>query len=159
MVVFFFQAEDGIRDLTVTGVQTCALPISPAALAVARVASRSRGPRQGGRGGEAAGAGGAWRGRAHDGACKKVGGGWWKLVEVGGGLDVCGATSTILHHPAPTSYCPTTTPSNVTDRGTTNPSVSPVMSRSLQRLRTLTRIFVMRVPVPTCPASTSSRFG
>src|SRR5256886_10117881 len=25
--VFFFQAEDGIRDLTVTGVQTCALPI------------------------------------------------------------------------------------------------------------------------------------
>src|SRR3989440_4831148 len=26
-VVFFFQAEDGIRDLIVTGVQTCALPI------------------------------------------------------------------------------------------------------------------------------------
>src|SRR2546430_11055072 len=26
--LFFFQAEDGIRDLTVTGVQTCALPIS-----------------------------------------------------------------------------------------------------------------------------------
>src|SRR2546430_9167358 len=25
---FFFQAEDGIRDLTVNGVQTCALPIS-----------------------------------------------------------------------------------------------------------------------------------
>src|SRR5688572_15312812 len=25
---FLFQAEDGIRDLTVTGVQTCALPIS-----------------------------------------------------------------------------------------------------------------------------------
>src|SRR2546427_2392862 len=25
---FFFQEEDGIRDLTVTGVQTCALPIS-----------------------------------------------------------------------------------------------------------------------------------
>src|SRR5256886_12088017 len=25
---FFLQAEDGIRDLTVTGVQTCALPIS-----------------------------------------------------------------------------------------------------------------------------------
>src|SRR2546427_762770 len=24
---FFFQAEDGIRDLTLTGVQTCALPI------------------------------------------------------------------------------------------------------------------------------------
>src|SRR5256885_10602556 len=27
---FFFQAEDGIRDYKVTGVQTCALPISPA---------------------------------------------------------------------------------------------------------------------------------
>src|SRR5260370_24067008 len=27
-VVFFFQAEDGIRDSSVTGVQTCALPIS-----------------------------------------------------------------------------------------------------------------------------------
>src|SRR2546421_12665837 len=27
MCVFFFQAEDGIRDLIVTGVQTCALPI------------------------------------------------------------------------------------------------------------------------------------
>src|SRR5687768_17744177 len=26
-VVFFFQAEDGIRDVAVTGVQTCALPI------------------------------------------------------------------------------------------------------------------------------------
>src|SRR5256886_9637536 len=30
--VFFFQAEDGIRDLTVTGVQTCALPICTKAL-------------------------------------------------------------------------------------------------------------------------------
>src|SRR2546430_13620823 len=28
-IFFFFQAEDGIRDLTVTGVQTCALPICP----------------------------------------------------------------------------------------------------------------------------------
>src|SRR2546430_12345289 len=27
MCLFFFQAEAGIRDLTVTGVQTCALPI------------------------------------------------------------------------------------------------------------------------------------
>src|SRR3712207_9453234 len=27
-VIFFFQAEDGIRDIGVTGVQTCALPIS-----------------------------------------------------------------------------------------------------------------------------------
>src|SRR5256885_2404048 len=29
---FFFQAEDGIRDYKVTGVQTCALPISPQSL-------------------------------------------------------------------------------------------------------------------------------
>src|SRR3990167_6083515 len=31
MIIYniFFQAEDGIRDLTVTGVQTCALPICP----------------------------------------------------------------------------------------------------------------------------------
>src|SRR3989337_3090802 len=27
LLFFFFQAEDGIRDATVTGVQTCALPI------------------------------------------------------------------------------------------------------------------------------------
>src|SRR2546428_3817136 len=59
-VFFFFQAEDGIRDLIVTGVQTCALPISrgPAARLPARVAdtasaaraarSRSRLPRSDG---------------------------------------------------------------------------------------------------------------
>src|SRR2546427_4829316 len=35
--VFFFQAEDGIRDLTVTGVQTCALPISVDVLVQAAV--------------------------------------------------------------------------------------------------------------------------
>src|SRR3712207_8284123 len=29
---FFFQAEDGIRDIGVTGVQTCALPISARAV-------------------------------------------------------------------------------------------------------------------------------
>src|SRR6266446_7614934 len=34
---FFFQAEDGIRDYKVTGVQTCALPILPG---VARARSR-----------------------------------------------------------------------------------------------------------------------
>src|SRR5690606_39866498 len=31
--LFFFQAEDGIRDFHVTGVQTCALPILPTAIA------------------------------------------------------------------------------------------------------------------------------
>src|SRR5262249_57895993 len=44
---FFFQAEDGIRDWSVTGVQTCALPISggrlPAERAPATPAA-SRGP-------------------------------------------------------------------------------------------------------------------
>src|SRR3712207_7699413 len=32
MGLFFFQAEDGIRDIGVTGVQTCALPIFPLTL-------------------------------------------------------------------------------------------------------------------------------
>src|SRR5262249_17720799 len=36
-VFFFFQAEDGIRDWSVTGVQTCALPISEHALGWPRV--------------------------------------------------------------------------------------------------------------------------
>src|SRR5215204_4174253 len=38
VLFFFFQAEDGIRDHCVTGVQTCALPISH---------NRSRGPLEG----------------------------------------------------------------------------------------------------------------
>src|SRR2546426_7480627 len=37
---FFFQAEDGIRDYKVTGVQTCALPISAAARRRAAAAAR-----------------------------------------------------------------------------------------------------------------------
>src|SRR5207245_3967619 len=41
---FFFQAEDGIRDATVTGVQTCALPISPRDEAARRVRPSVRGP-------------------------------------------------------------------------------------------------------------------
>src|SRR5205823_11300185 len=39
---FFFQAEDGIRDKLVTGVQTCALPISAAASCPCRRARRRR---------------------------------------------------------------------------------------------------------------------
>src|SRR5947207_12996181 len=35
LLFFFFQAEDGIRDYCVTGVQTCALPISRALAAEA----------------------------------------------------------------------------------------------------------------------------
>src|SRR5437763_11182669 len=34
---FFFQAEDGIRDTSVTGVQTCALPILPVVSQAAEV--------------------------------------------------------------------------------------------------------------------------
>src|SRR5262249_56930856 len=38
VLVFFFQAEDGIRDWSVTGVQTCALPISVVGLLRRRLA-------------------------------------------------------------------------------------------------------------------------
>src|SRR5947209_19335270 len=37
---FFFQAEDGIRDIGVTGVQTCALPIYGGKQALADMISR-----------------------------------------------------------------------------------------------------------------------
>src|SRR5216683_8422328 len=39
---FFFQAEDGIRDLIVTGVQTCALPISAVAVTEVEIADSMR---------------------------------------------------------------------------------------------------------------------
>src|SRR6185437_8080566 len=127
---------------------------APAALPVARVASRPGGPRQGGGGGEAAGAGGARCGGAHDGTGQKARS---RLARAEGSRR---ATAYFCRGAGPLGprYWPTTTPSNVTDRGTTSPSVRPVTSRSLQRLRTLTRRFVMCVPLPTCPASTSSRF-
>src|SRR5258707_15287203 len=38
---FFFQAEDGIRDIGVTGVQTCALPISRGVLDTAAAVRRA----------------------------------------------------------------------------------------------------------------------
>src|SRR5260363_326826 len=47
-LVFFFQADDGIRDDLVTGVQTCALPISVSSTAPARrrvVAARPDSPK------------------------------------------------------------------------------------------------------------------
>src|SRR6266496_3156863 len=40
---FFFQAEDGIRDLYVTGVQTCALPIFDGAVEEARLVDVAHG--------------------------------------------------------------------------------------------------------------------
>src|SRR2546427_6142884 len=51
VVFFFFQAEDGIRDLTVTGVQTCALPISTTTAATPN--ATAPGPTQGRRPGRA----------------------------------------------------------------------------------------------------------
>src|SRR5690606_40529915 len=44
-VFFFFQAEDGIRDFHVTGVQTCALPILNATSATSSGSSQCTGVR------------------------------------------------------------------------------------------------------------------
>src|SRR2546430_13555443 len=60
-VFFFFQAEDGIRDLTVTGVQTCALPIS---YAVFQGVSAAVLPADDGRDGDGGAAGGGGDGDA-----------------------------------------------------------------------------------------------
>src|SRR5947208_14385713 len=77
---FFFQAEDGIRDDLVTGVQTCALPISGDGDSgrgrdLRRSALRRR-PRRGS-GAEAEVAGGAGRNRSEE---RRVG----KSVDLGG---------------------------------------------------------------------------
>src|SRR5690606_39805900 len=44
LVLFFFRAEDGIRDFHVTGVQTCALPISLGPGAESESPSAAQGP-------------------------------------------------------------------------------------------------------------------
>src|SRR2546422_10883055 len=80
MVLFFFQAEGGIEDVAVTGVQTCALPISGRA---ARAESREEQPREaargggagGGRGDEGRGRRGAEIGRAACGERGEISGG------------------------------------------------------------------------------------
>src|SRR2546422_8521309 len=47
---FFFQAEDGIRDVAVTGVQTCALPISTGWLEdLSRIAAAAAGTARAGK--------------------------------------------------------------------------------------------------------------
>src|SRR5437773_4301042 len=46
IILFFFQAEDGIRDRDVTGVQTCALPIWRMRAAAARHRSPARSRRR-----------------------------------------------------------------------------------------------------------------
>src|SRR5690554_6965915 len=50
LLVFFLQAEDGIRDADVTGVQTCALPIYGLAAAPRRRPSQLQRPDSGPRG-------------------------------------------------------------------------------------------------------------
>src|SRR5690606_40148917 len=45
---FFFQAEDGIRDFHVTGVQTCALPICHGPAALPGVSAAGAQPHRGG---------------------------------------------------------------------------------------------------------------
>src|SRR5690606_40927617 len=44
LLFFFFQAEDGIRDFHVTGVQTCALPICPTSCSQMQVNGSTRCP-------------------------------------------------------------------------------------------------------------------
>src|SRR5258707_11169275 len=45
-LLFFFQAEDGIRDIGVTGVQTCALPIFGIVVALMPIFSDQAYPKQ-----------------------------------------------------------------------------------------------------------------
>src|SRR5690606_40819596 len=61
---FFFHAEDGIRDLHVTGVQTCALPIS-------RRRASTAGPGHGGRRRRGRGAGRRGTSRARGGTRRR----------------------------------------------------------------------------------------
>src|SRR5256885_2505574 len=72
---FFFQAEDGIRDYKVTGVQTCALPIC---LHRGRAARRAAGAARRDAPGRA-GAAAVQPGRHHDRAQRAQGGGARRL--------------------------------------------------------------------------------
>src|SRR2546422_8911644 len=79
MVLFFFQAEGGIEDVAVTGVQTCALPISGRAAGAESGEEQPRG---------AAGGGGAGGGRRDEGRGRRAaaggGGGGFSLGEAFG---------------------------------------------------------------------------
>src|SRR2546430_17316925 len=74
--IFFFQAEDGIRDLTVTGVQTCALPISCPRTGAGASSPASRRPRRSSR---------AWRWASGGWTKDRKRGGEGKRVDFGGG--------------------------------------------------------------------------
>src|SRR5260370_11779137 len=83
LIFFFFQAEDGIRDSSVTGVQTCALPISGA------------GGREGeGRGDPAVGPGPCRVGRHSE--CEVRDGDHWR---------VGGRCRRVVGGPAPRGWC------------------------------------------------------
>src|SRR5690606_41173172 len=69
--LFFFQVEDGIRDFHVTGVQTCALPISGDAVCLLLLAADDDGLLELSTVG--AGRGGALAGRRHAAAVAGVG--------------------------------------------------------------------------------------
>src|SRR2546425_3371105 len=78
LLFFFFQAEDGIRDKLVTGVQTCALPISghrggSAAGASPRLPQAARREASGGRQARRAGRRRAARGAARRSEERRVG--------------------------------------------------------------------------------------
>src|SRR5947208_3709011 len=62
---FFFQAEDGIRDDLVTGVQTCALPISSGRRFSHDIGARAAIVREHPRAGGKRGAAAAWKGWQH----------------------------------------------------------------------------------------------
>src|SRR2546430_17584050 len=88
VVCFFFQAEDGIRDLTVTGVQTCALPICGSGNACRRARRRRAAGRRGLRIGAECDCGRHRRGRVPAGA--EIGRAAWRgrgeISVVGGSL-------------------------------------------------------------------------
>src|SRR3712207_7715743 len=78
MLLFFFQAEDGIRDIGVTGVQTCALPIwrrTRRRPPQPREASRARGGAPVGQPEQATTGKGSGEGRRRRGPRRRRGGG------------------------------------------------------------------------------------
>src|SRR2546422_8664020 len=110
LFIFFFQAEDGIRDVAVTGVQTCALPISSRSRLIVRpiasgVVSRLRRRRLPSEASSAASSSPQiWLGRAftlrHLAGVGGGRGGSWRVVEVASSRPPpSSTTSTILHHP------------------------------------------------------------